>query len=96
LAGLELRQGINIEHSTSNIECHCAPHYEKSFAKISWQIRVKGVKTKRHTGSSKTNVKTENQKQSAASAAVLNETGNFTHRTTLEARPRRGVPKAFL
>jgi hypothetical protein len=34
--------------------------------------------------------------QSAASAAVHNETGNFDRRTALEVRPEWGVPKAFL
>lgn len=37
----------------------------------------------------------ETNNQFAASAAVHYETGNFTWKTALEARPDRGVPKAF-
>jgi hypothetical protein len=38
----------------------------------------------------------KNNHRIAASAAVRDETGNFTYRTRNEARPHRACPKAFL
>jgi len=44
----------------------------------------------------KNNDQKKHNKHFAASAAVQDKTGNFERRTLLEARPKLGVPKAFL
>jgi hypothetical protein len=62
----------------------------------SWQFPVKGVEPHRYTGSFKTNVENKTKQQSAASAAVQYETGNFIDKAALGARLGWGVPKAFL
>jgi len=44
----------------------------------------------------KTNDQKTHNNKFAALAAVQDKTGNFERRTLLEARPKLGVPKAFL
>jgi hypothetical protein len=63
--------------------------------KKTWQSFQKVVKIKPSVEKFLTNVKNLNTKQSAASAAVRYETGNFPDLHSAEARPRLGVPKAF-